>query len=340
MLALALLAALGWALVAGWRATSTDAPGSPVVSEPAPTDTPAPPTPTPTPTATPPPDATFTLLAAGDVLPHGSVIRSAQTPAGFDFGPLLEPLDPWVRGADLALCHLEVPIAPDGSAPSGYPTFGAPPELADALRAQGWDGCSTASNHSLDRGRAGLVATLDTLDAAGLGHVGTARTAAEGAAAQLYRLERAGQTVTVGHVAGTYGLNGQPVPSDAPWSVTLLDPAVLIAQATAARAAGADVVVASVHCCVEYVTAPSPEQVDVARTLADSGVVDLVMGHHAHVPQPVARLEGVRGERACGSSTGSATCCPTRTPSAARPRRRRGWSGPRRWSSRPTDRRG
>ncbi len=283
--------------------------------------TPAPaPSPTPTP---PPPDVVFSLVAAGDVLPHLAVNASARTSAGYDFAPLLAPLDPWVAGADLALCHLEVPVAPAGTAPSGYPLFGAPAELVTALARQGWDGCSTASNHSLDRGMAGVQTTLAALDGAGLGHVGTARDAAEAERPQLYRLTREGRTVTVAHLAGTYGTNGVPVPADAPWSVTGLDAAALVEQATAARAAGADLVVVSMHCCVEYAQEPAEQGVQVAQALADSGQVDLVIGHHAHVPQPVVRLAG--GPAGAGMwvfhglgnfvSNQDAACCPAATSS-------------------------
>lgn len=268
------------------------------------TGTPAPPpvsqtpTPTPTPTPTADPDAEFSIVAAGDVLPHLPVLADARTPGGgYDFGPLLAPMDPWVQGADLALCHLEVPVAPEGTPPSGYPLFGSPAEIASSLRAQGWDGCSTASNHSVDRGFAGITATLDAMDAAGLGHVGTARSALEQSQPQLYTLERAGQSITVAHIAAAYGTNGMPIDADKPWSVNLIDVPAMVAQATAARAAGADLVIASVHCCVEYRTEPTPEQVAFDQQLADSGVFDLLIGHHAHVPQPVEHLSGgPRGE--------------------------------------------
>lgn len=234
----------------------------------------------------------FTLVATGDVLLHQPVISSGRTTDGYDFTPLLDPMTPWVAGADLALCHLEVPVAPDGVAPTGFPMFGAPPQIVDALAANGWDGCSTASNHSIDRGPAGVIATLDALDAAGLGHVGTARSAEEADAPQVYELDREGQTIRVAHIAATYGLNGLSLPADSPWMTTLIDTDAMIAQATAARDAGADLVVASVHCCVEYVTDPTDRQVEIATALGDSGVVDLLIGHHAHVPQPIERVPG------------------------------------------------
>ncbi|GAA1400910.1 hypothetical protein GCM10009600_04530 [Oerskovia paurometabola] len=238
------------------------------------------------------PDAVFTVVAGGDVLPHLPVHTSARAAAGYDFSTVLAGTDAWVGGADLALCHLEVPLTPPGVRPTGYPLFAADAHLATDLREQGWDGCSTASNHSVDQGESGVVTTLDALDAAGLGHVGTARSAAEAAAPALYTLERAGRSIVVAHLAGTYGTNGMPVPASAPWSVTLLDEDDLVARARAAREAGADLVIVSMHSGVEYSTPPTDQQVGLATFLAASGEVDLVLGHHAHVPQPTALLPG------------------------------------------------
>jgi poly-gamma-glutamate synthesis protein (capsule biosynthesis protein) len=170
--------------------------------------------------------------------------------------------------------------------------FGAPGQIARDLAEQGWDGCSTASNHALDRGMAGVTATLDALDAARLGHVGTARDAAEAAAVQRYDLERGGRTVQVAHLSATEQLNGFTPPAGAPWAVQQLDVDALVAAARGARADGADVVVVSVHAGTEYTSAPTEAQRRVAAALAASGQVDLVIGHHAHVPQPIERLPG------------------------------------------------
>lgn len=252
------------------------------------------PTPSDPPSEPPPPaePVRFTILAAGDVLPHTTVQRNAETEGGWDFGPLWEAVTPWVQAADLALCHLEIPVAPAGSAPSGYPLFGAPRELIADLARGGWDGCSTASNHSVDRGWDGLTQTLDLMDEAGLGHVGTARTETEALAPALYVLEREGRQVTVAHLAATFSTNGVPVPDEAPWSVQLIDTQQIVDQAAAARAAGADLVLASIHCCQEYTDAPVAQQVEIAQTLADSGQIDLLIGNHSHVPQPMELLPG------------------------------------------------
>ncbi|MGC5168218.1 CapA family protein [Luteimicrobium sp. DT211] len=253
----------------------------------------------PTPTATPTPqDAVFSIVAAGDVLPHADVVKDATKADGtYDFTTELSGLDRWVQGADLALCHMEVPVAPPGTAVSTYPSFGAPPSLVKDLAAQGWDGCSTASNHSMDRGFDGVKATLATFDADHLGHAGTGRTTKEVASPQLYRLERDGQTVTVAHLSATFGLNNLAQTGGKAWSVERIDTSRLVAQAKAARKAGADVVLASIHDGTEYDATPTADQKKVMKALARSGQIDAVLGAHAHVPQPVAKLSGGVGGR-------------------------------------------
>lgn len=229
----------------------------------------------------------FTLAVTGDLLPHLPVVARARADAAgtgraLDFGPMLAPLRPLIEEADLALCHLEVPLSADGRL-SGYPVFNGPAELATAVAELGYDGCSTASNHSVDRGFAGVGATLDVLDSVGLHHVGTARSPEEDVAAAWYEVE--GHRIA--QLSATYGLNGLPVPAEAPWSVDLIDPARILGEAAAARAAGADLVVVSLHWGVEYQAEPTAEQRALAAQLLGSPDVDLLVGHHAHVVQPV-----------------------------------------------------
>lgn len=298
LLGVGIIALVAVALVA-WQpwAPGTRPAAPPETTEPTATE-PTEPTADPGPTPEPRPDARFTIIGGGDVLPHPTVVRYAAQDAGgagYDFGPMLAATAPYARGADLALCNLEVPLAPPGTAPSGYPMFSAPTELAGDLAELGWDGCSTGTNHSLDRGMAGVVHTLDMLDEAGLGHVGTARSEAEAGNAQWYELDREGQTIRVAQIGATYGTNGIPMPADAPWAVELIDAERLVSHARQARAGGADLVVASIHCCTEYVSAPHPDQLALAQALADSGQVDLVLGHHAHVAQPIEQLPGGPG---------------------------------------------
>ncbi len=242
--------------------------------------------------------STLTILSGGDILPHPSVNEAAWNGTTYDYTPLFAGIQPWIEGADLALCQLEVPIVPPGEEISGYPSFGIPPEIATSLKQMGWDGCTLATNHSMDRGFAGIVATADALDAAGLGWHGIARTAEEAKQIQYYTLETGGRTVTVAHISATTLTNGVPLPQDEPWSWNVIGEFGIrtvddiIADARRAREAGADLVVLSQHWGTEYVSEPIQEQIDIANQIAASGAVDLIFGDHSHVPEPVAHLDG------------------------------------------------
>ncbi len=187
---------------------------------------------------------------------------------------------------------MEVPLVAPGERISGYPMFGGSAQIAQDYKEQGWDGCSTASNHSVDRGFSGIKSTLDALDDAGLGHAGTARTENEANEPSTYKVTVDGYETTIAHISATRNLNGLPLPANAPWSVNLIDTDAIIAQAKDARAQGADLVLVSIHDGVEYTPVPTDDQVTVAKALAQSAEVDLFIGHHPHVPQPIEKLDG------------------------------------------------
>jgi poly-gamma-glutamate synthesis protein (capsule biosynthesis protein) len=241
------------------------------------------------PPARPVPDS-FTIAFTGDTLIHMGVTRAAARHGSpYDYAPLFEAVSPFIGGADLAICHLEVPLSPTSSDLSGFPLFNAPREVAYGLAATGFDGCSTASNHSLDQGVEGILGTLDVLDEAGLAQAGMARSEKESSDATVYEVNGA----RVAHISATYSYNGLSLPDDRRWMAQLIDVDQIIGYARRAKAAGADLVVVSAHCCVEYQTMPGARQVETYRALIESPFVDLVVSHHAHVVQP---MEWVGGE--------------------------------------------
>jgi len=258
-----------------------------------------PPPPPPSASAAPSPPDEFTLVATGDVLVHQDRALTSgarQDDGSYDFSGVLAGVAPMIGAADLAICHLETPVAPPGGPYRGYPSFAVQPEIVDALAGAGYDLCSTASNHSLDDGTEGVIRTLDALDGAGIAHTGTYRTQAESAEPRIVDVGG----IKVGHVAATFSLNGVPLPAGREWSVDVAtvggvqvpDVDGMLAAAARARAAGAEVVVASLHCCVEYRNDPTDAQVAAVRTLLASPDVDLVLGHHAHVVQPFEQIAG------------------------------------------------
>ncbi|MEU1173867.1 CapA family protein [Streptomyces microflavus] len=242
----------------------------------------------------------FTLLASGDVLPHSSVIDRAGADAGgqgYDFTPMLKGVAPVVSRADLAICHMETVYGKKGGPYTGYPSFKSPPEVATALRATGFDSCSTASNHTLDDGSEGVDRTLGALEAAGIRHAGSARSAAEAARPTILPAGPGKRAAKVAHLAYTYGTNDIPLPAGKPWTVNVTDERKIVAEARKARRAGADVVVLSAHWGTEWQDEPDAGQLELAERLTASQQdgrpdLDLIIGTHAHVPQAYEKVNG------------------------------------------------
>ncbi|MGP3685161.1 CapA family protein [Streptomyces sp. IBSNAI002] len=252
----------------------------------------------PAPTRPGPGHGPFTLVATGDIIPYPSIVqRSADDAAKageYDFRKILAGVKPLVSAADLAVCHHEIPYGRPGGPYTGYPLFKAPHQLADALKDAGYDSCSTASNHTLDDGYEGLARTLEHLDRVGIAHVGSARGPEEAKAPALMSAGGA----RVAQLDYTYGTNGIPLPEGKPWAVNLIDKDRILADARAARAGGANVVVLSVHWGTEWQAAPDEQQRELAQELTASrgpdGLpdIDLVLGTHNHVPQPYEKING------------------------------------------------
>ncbi|MEU8966194.1 CapA family protein [Streptomyces sp. NPDC048491] len=238
----------------------------------------------------------FTLVATGDVLPHDSTIQRAKSDAedgSYDFRPMLSGVKPIISRADLAICHMETVYGEDEGPFTGYPAFTSPPQVAAALKDAGYDSCSTASNHSLDDGADGVARTLKAFDKAGLKHAGSGRTAEESARPALL----AAGGAKVAQLAYTYDTNGYPMPDGQPWAVHLIDQKKIVADARAARAAGADVVVVSLHWGTEWQTDPDEQQLGLGKALTASKTngrpdIDLILGTHAHIPQAYEKVNG------------------------------------------------
>lgn len=232
------------------------------------------------------------MAFTGDLLSHGAVFRQAQANGGdelvYDYRPMFDLVREAVSDADLAVCHLETPLSPDNRNLSGYPVFNAPGDLAAAIAQVGYDGCSTASNHSLDQGITGVEATLDLFDQVGLGHAGMARTLWEAAIPRLYHVNG----ITIGHLSYTYGLNGFILPEDQPWAVNINSVDDILAEARVAIDLGAEFVVLSIHWGAENRVQPTEHQRALAKEILAGDEVDLIVGTHAHVIQPVERLGG------------------------------------------------
>ncbi len=199
-----------------------------------------------------------------------------------------------LRAADIAVGNLESILLERGARTdtTNSPTFAGPQREAVALlRDAGFDVLATANNHAWDFQRAGLLESLSWLDSAGLAHTGTG--ADPDAAWRPVVVRAKGRTVAVFSITG---IINHPSLTVRGWAaeccIAWLDTLDAARRFQAARAAGADLVIAFVHAgLVEYRGVPDAAVILNFRGLVRAGA-DAVVGHHPHVPQGVEWVDG------------------------------------------------
>ena len=231
-------------------------------------------------------DGRLVLAFGGDVIAHEAV-RVAAARGGYE--AIAEGAREALHGVDLAFANLESPVT-ERAVRRGDMIFHADDALVGAIRGVGFEVVSVANNHAYDQGRAGLADTLEAVERHGLVAVGAGATYQS--ACEPRWIERRG--IRIAFLARTLVMNFEEAPARGMPEVCMLAEGPLQRAARAARAAGADLVIASLHWGNEYERAPRREQVEAAHRLAGAGV-DLVIGHHPHVLQPVESVRGPSG---------------------------------------------
>ena len=243
-----------------------------------------------------PRDITLRLTAVGDNLVHNTLSFDSRVEGGYDFMPIYGPIAHKIEGSDIAIVNQEVPL--DGTVGS-YPTLSAPAEVADALKAVGFNVATLANNHMADKGAAGLKATIENLEARGIHTAGAHAADLPG----TLMLEKQG--IRIGILSYTYGTNSGL--GDAGWVIDRISTEQITRDAEILRPQ-CDFLIAAMHWGEEYRRTPSAGQKAFAQKLADLGV-DLILGSHPHVMQPAQWLTGKGGnETLCIYSLGNFTC--------------------------------
>ena len=236
----------------------------------------------------------LTLVMVGDMLMHTPVNETGVKEDGsIDFSHLFTYTKDKIQGADIALVNQEVILGGEELGISGYPAFNTYQELGDDLVDVGFDVVLHATNHALDKGKKGLLSCLSYWDAehpemAVLGIQDTAEEQNE-----IYIYEKNGIRIAI--LNYTYGTNGIPLPEDMPFAVNLMDKERMAEDIENAKAQ-ADFVIVCPHWGTEYVLEETDYQRNYAQFMLDCGV-DLVLGTHPHVIEPVEMFEDENGHR-------------------------------------------
>lgn len=240
---------------------------------------------------------TVTIAAIGDVLPHSVVNRDARTGSGYDYTRQLGSIRPIVSRATVGICQLETALSADNTRLTRKNTFNSPHELARDLRKIGFDGCSTANNHTWDAGARGLRETRKVLTDNGLQVAGpTAAASRSGQPAAYDGPLRVAQFSYSYSLMNSIEQDTTVAPPDHPWLKDNLYAAKgasgIIADARRAKAKGADLVVVSMHWGSQFEPAITKDQKRIGDALLKSGAVDLIIGAHPHLVQPCAKVNG------------------------------------------------
>ena len=260
-----------------------------LTATPEPTPTPSP-TPTPEPTPTPAPRQ-VTLLAVGDDLVHGSTLNGGlQEDGTYDFNGFYRHLTEEISAADIAIINQETILGGSEFAYSGYPTFNTPDAMGHAIVNAGFDVVLHATNHTMDKGAKGVENCLNFWET----------TYPEITVLGIYDSVEAQNTIPVVEKNGmriamlnyTYGLNGIKIPEGKEHLVTLLawnNRDYIRSQIRQAKELS-DFVIVFPHWGTEYVYEPDKNQAAWTTIFAEEGV-DLVIGTHPHVLEPVEWVE-------------------------------------------------
>jgi len=220
------------------------------------------------------------LLFMGDIMGHDSQINAAAIPGTgtYDYREVFMHVKPLIDSSDFSASNLEVTLA--GPPYKGYPQFSSPSALAAACTEAGIDCLFTANNHSADRGKSGIISTLDRLDSIGIPHTGTFRNKTSRDTLQPLVVNRNG--ISVAFLNYTYGTNGITVPP--PVIVNMLDKEKITEDIMKAKELKPDVLILALHWGTEYDTIPSENQILLANYFFYKGV-DIIIGSHPHVIQ-------------------------------------------------------
>lgn len=235
---------------------------------------------------------TSTLAVGGDIVMHTGLNGEAMGDTGYDYVPIFGILKDFIASADYSVCSLVTTFA-EGANYTAYPLFKSPTDLAASIAQVGFNLVNTATSHCVDSFKDGIDYTLDTLDAAGLSHVGTYRTQEErDASGNRYMADING--INVAFLAYTCDTNSVPVAGfeyaasicalDYLGGGTKIDYDLMQADISSAREAGADIVFVFMSCGTEFATEPNEQQVEIADFLFENGA-DIIIGGHCRVPQ-------------------------------------------------------
>ena len=229
-------------------------------------------------------ESDVSLIMVGDCLIHGSIYYDAQENGTYNFYKLLDKIKPIISSYDLAYYNQESILGGTALGLQTYPRFNSPQEVGDAMLDAGFNIVTFANNHSLDMGEKGILASQEYWDKKEKQGIMTAGsyTSFEDREKEII-MEKNGITYTI--LSYTTTLNGLSIPSGKEYLVNYYN-AEQVKKDIERLRDKVDLLMVAMHWGEEYTHTPTESQKEIAQYLASLGV-DIIIGHHPHVIQPI-----------------------------------------------------
>ncbi len=227
--------------------------------------------------------SSVTISFVGDLMCHSPQFEFAHVSKdSFDFKPVFREVKKHLIKADLTIGNLETTISGKESRYNGYPLFNSPDEYLVALKDAGFDILLTANNHSLDRGKKGILRTLEIIKNYGMESIGSYHSQKDRDSIRVFDING----IKIAIFAYTYGLNGNYIAKNEKYLVNVIDTTLMKQDILNARNRNADLVFVYFHFGDEYQRKPNSYQKEIVKRAIEYGA-DFIIGSHPHVIQPM-----------------------------------------------------
>ena len=225
------------------------------------------------------------VFMVGDALIHWGVYNDAkQADGSYDFKPQLEYIKPISSKYDLAYYNQETILGGADLGYSSYPRFNSPQEVGDAFIDAGFNMVSLATNHTMDKGEAGVLNSVaywkNHPEVAASGQWSSAEER-NASVAKVYEKNN----IKYAFISYTIWTNGLETPVGKEYLNNLYSPEKAKADIESVRDK-VDFVIVAMHWGTEYSLRTDNKQDEIAAYLSGLGV-DLIIGAHPHVVQTV-----------------------------------------------------
>lgn len=229
------------------------------------------------------------VVAVGDLMFHSSQNTAAYNSSTkrYDYKGMFAKVKDNISSVDVALGNYET-VSRDDIAPKGFPRFNTPSESLEAISWAGFDYLATSNNHTIDQGRKGIVDTIKNIENNGMKAFGT-KSRDDGGKVLVEEING----INIAFLSYTYGFNGLDYllsSNERNYMVNKINDERIKADINTAKSNGAEFIISYVHWGREYSRKQNTYQTSLARKMTTWGV-DVIIGSHPHVIQPMERYE-------------------------------------------------